>query len=159
MSKSNWTALDCARQYIGMREVPGHKANPAILAMLQMDMKWPEDDATPWCSGFANWVAWNMGLERTKSLRARSWLFVGTPVLLENVGSNGYPGMGNSVVILSRGRWAPGPEVLKAPGHVGFVADISGERVLVLGGNQSDKVSERWYPRHRVLGIRKLKRA
>ena len=152
MSKANWTALDCARQYLGMREVPGHKANPAILAMLQLDMKWPEDDATPWCSGFVNWVAFNMGLERTKSLRARSWLFIGEDTQPEDAN-------GNTVVILSRGRWAPGPEVLEAPGHVGFVADVTGERVLVLGGNQSDKVSERWYPRHRVLGFRKLKRA
>ena len=33
-----WTATDCAKQYLGMKEVPGHKANPAILAMLKMDM-------------------------------------------------------------------------------------------------------------------------
>ena len=165
MSKSNWTALDCARQYLGMREVPGHKANPAILAMLQLDMKWPEDDATPWCSGFVNWVAFNMGLERTNKVRtkingrlvkvpllARSWLRVGTTVTAENAN-------GNTVVILKRGGSNAGPEIVAAPGHVGFVADVTGERVLVLGGNQSDKGSERWYPRHRVLGFRKLKRA
>jgi uncharacterized protein (TIGR02594 family) len=152
MSKANWTALDCARQYLGMREVPGHQSNPAILAMLKMNADWCDDDATPWCSAFANFVAHSMGLQRTKSLRARSWLFTGKPVEADKVN-------GNCVVILSRGRWAPGPEVLKAPGHVGFVADISPQKVLVLGGNQSDRVSERWYPLHRVLGFRKLARA
>lgn len=152
MSRSNWTALDCARQFMGMREVPGHHNNPAILAMLKMDQSWPDADEVPWCSGFANFIAHSMGLERTRSLRARSWLFVGKPVKAENVN-------GNCVVILSRGRWAPPADVLNAPGHVGFPVEISAQKVLIVGGNQSDKVSERWYPLTRVLGFRKLARA
>ncbi len=152
MSKSNWTALDCASQYLGMREVPGHKSNPAILAMLKLDARWPTDDAVPWCSGFANWIAFNMGLERTKSLRARSWLRVGKPVTAQNI-------TGNTVAIFQRGRGRqPGPDVINAPGHVAFVSHVEGSRVWVVGGNQGDKVSLKAYPISKVLGYRRLGR-
>jgi uncharacterized protein (TIGR02594 family) len=133
-----------------MAEVPGHQSNPAILAMLKLDMEWPQDDATPWCSGFANWVAWNLGLERTRSLRARSWLFVGRPVELANAKRG-------DVVIFSRGRWTPGPEVLEAPGHVAFFSHYDNGKIYVVGGNQGDKVSLRGYSDNRLLGIRQLK--
>ena len=153
---AEWQAIDCARQYLGMKEVPGHQSNPAILAMLKMDMQWPKDDATPWCSAFANWIAFNMGLERTRSLRARSWLTVGTPVSVDEAD-------GNTVVIFSRGRGKqPGPEVINAPGHVAFFSENASyydePSVCVIGGNQGDKVSEKHYPIRRVLGYRKLAR-
>ena len=150
---AEWQAIDCAGQYLGMKEVPGHQSNPAILAMLKMDMQWPKDDATPWCSAFANWVAFNMGLERTRSLRARSWLTVGTPVSVDEAD-------GNTVVIFSRGRGKqPGPEVINAPGHVAFYSyHESHLGLLVIGGNQGDKVSKKRYPTSRVLGYRKLAR-
>lgn len=153
---AEWQAIDCAAQYLGMKEVPGHQSNPAILAMLKMDMQWPKDDATPWCSAFANWVAFNMGLERTRSLRARSWLTVGTPVSVDEAD-------GNTVVIFSRGRGKqPGPEVINAPGHVAFFSENASyydePSVCVIGGNQGDKVSEKHYPIRRVLGYRKLAR-
>jgi uncharacterized protein (TIGR02594 family) len=154
MSKSNWTALDCASQYLGMKEVPGHGANPAILAMLKLDARWPTDDAVPWCSGFVNWIAFNMGLERTKSLRARSWLRVGKKVDLAEA-------TGNCVVVFTRGRGAqPGPDVVNAPGHVAVFdsLDTANHRVWVVGGNQGDKVSRKAYPLNRVLGVRKLGR-
>jgi hypothetical protein len=50
----------------------------------------------------------------------------------------------------------PGPEVLNAPGHVGFYAGTEGSKVLVLGGNQSDEVNISRYPKNRILGIRHL---
>lgn len=151
-----WTATDCARQYLGMREVPGHKSNPAILAMLQLDADWPTDDATPWCSGFANWVAWNMGLPRSKSLRARSWLRVGDPVPFDPR-ADVYPRTdGNCVVVFSRGSYRPGPDVINAPGHVAFFDAWTVDGVRVVGGNQGDEVTERVYPLNSILGIRRL---
>lgn len=153
MSRNNWAAIDCASQYLGMSEVPGHQANPAILAMLKLDARWPTDDAVPWCAGFANWVAHNMGLERTKSLRARSWLRVGVEVDADKAN-------GNTVVIFQRGRGKqPGPDVLNAPGHVAFFSHIEDGKVWVVGGNQGDKVSLKAYPLSRVLGYRRLRRA
>lgn len=146
------TALDVARRFVGLHEVPGHLASPAILAMLQLDASWPGDDSTPWCSAFVNAVCFVVDLPRSKSLSARSWLTVGTQIPL----AEAIPGF--DVVILKRGgAHEPGPDVLKANGHVGFYygRDAFGQ-VLVLGGNQNDKVSIAPFPADRVLGIRRL---
>jgi hypothetical protein len=50
----------------------------------------------------------------------------------------------------------PGPEVIDAPGHVGFFAGVDGTKILVLGGNQSDSVSIGSYPKNTLLGVRRL---
>ena len=64
---------------------------------------------------------------------------------------------GFDVVIFKRGpNPQPGPEVVNAPGHVGFFAALEGETVWVLGGNQSDTVKISGYPANDVLGVRRL---
>jgi uncharacterized protein (TIGR02594 family) len=144
------TAFDMAQRFVGVREVPGSQSNPAVLAMLKLDGDWPEGDDVPWCSAFANYVAWLLRLPRSKSLMARSWLKVGRAV-----GEEAEAGF--DVVVLKRGTGKqPGPEVLDAPGHVGFYAGVENGKVLVLGGNQHDEVNITAYPKTRVLGIRRL---
>lgn len=144
------TPLMIARRFLGMQEVPGVVNNPAIVAMLQLDAKWADRDEIAWCSAFANAVAWLLDLPRSKSLAARSWLLVGEPIVLERA----EPG---DVVILKRGGGdQPGPEVLDAPGHVGFLVDHTGGMLRVLGGNQSDSVTIEVFPVSRLLGIRRL---
>jgi uncharacterized protein (TIGR02594 family) len=145
----NVTAFDVASRFIGVREVPGKKNNPLILSMLKLDGAWPEHDEVPWCSAFVNFIAFILGLPRSRSLRARSWLGVGLAVDLAKVGFD--------VVILKRGGGIqPGPEVLDAPGHVGFFAGREPGKIAVLGGNQGDMVSVRLFDESRLLGIRSL---
>lgn len=140
-----------AERYIGTDEVEGKLANPVIMAMLTKDNAWPDDDSVPWCSGAMNWWAWHLRLPRSKSLRARSWLQVGRSVDIYNAK------VGYDVVILKRGGGdQPGPEVINAPGHVGLFAGLEGDRVLILGGNQSDQVNVSGYPARRILGVRRL---
>lgn len=146
----NVTAFDVAQRFVGTKEVLGVASNPAILAMLKLDDQWPQDDAVPWCSAFVNYIAWLLRLPRSKSLAARSWLLAGEPLTIEDAE------VGNDIVILSRGTWKPGPEVIRAPGHVGFFAGLIGSEVYLLGGNQSDAVSVGAYPRDRILGVRRL---
>jgi len=146
------TAYDIAQRFIGIREVDGSVANPAILAMLRLDGDWPKDDSVPWCAAFTNYVCWLLRLPRSKSLRARSWLSVGTPVVEADRWEAAY-----DVVILQRGSGKqPGPSVIDAPGHVGFFSAQEGERIWILGGNQSDEVNVSSYPKSRVLGVRRL---
>lgn len=164
------TAYDIAQRFVGMKEVPGVIDNPQILAMLRLDASWPEHDEVPWCSAYVNYVAHLLRLPRSKSLRARSWLQVGTPV------SPDLAEVGFDVVILKRGGGhQPGPEVIKAQGHVGFFAGwqnvvggdpeetrpmsaaAPGNQVSVLAGNQSDSVCVSSFPASRILGIRRLK--
>lgn len=145
------TAFKLAERYVGMREVAGLHANPAILAMLTLDQPWPADDSVPWCSAFVNHIAWLLRLPRSKSLAARSWLAVGRPISLPEAEA------GFDVVVLARGTGdQPGPEVLNAPGHVGLFAGLEGDSVLLLGGNQGDSVSVARFPASRVLGVRRL---
>lgn len=137
------TAFEVASRFLGLEEVPGDQSNPMVLGMLRLDSKWVKGDDTPWCSAFVNFVAFVLGLPRSKSLAARSWLAVGLPVELPEAQR------GNDVVILKRGS-------NPAQGHVGFYAGQSPGRVLVLGGNQADAVSIQPYHLTDLLGIRRL---
>lgn len=143
-------AFDIAQRFVGIKEVGGSVDNPQIMAMLKLDNDWPEADEVPWCSAFANYIAWLLRLPRSKSLRARSWLAVGKGIALDEA----VPG---DIIVLQRGKGEqPGPEVLEAPGHVGFYAGRFGDFIEVLGGNQSDTVKVSRYPKSRLLGVRRL---
>ena len=103
-----------------------------------------------------NYIAHLLGLPRSRSLAARSWLAVGTPVLSHFDAQRGF-----DVVILQRGSGPqPGPTVLDGPGHVGFFSSLTsspnGSTIELLAGNQGDMVSVASFPTNRVLGIRRL---
>ena len=145
------TAFEMALRFVGTKEIAGAASDPQVLAMLRLDMDWPSDDAVPWCSAFTNYVCWLLRLPRSKSLRARSWLTVGSVVALDDAEA------GFDVVILQRGHGEqPGPDVIDAPGHVGFYGGVARDAVMLLGGNQGDAVSLAPFPRTRLLGVRRL---
>lgn len=147
------TAFDLAQRFVGVRELPGDKDNAFVHAFLALDGGDLHDEIA-WCSAFVNFVAWLLRLPRSKSLAARSWLSVGTPIDLDRAV------VGFDVVVLKRGNNSPGPDVLKAPGHVGLFAGlqtVNGYRfVAVLGGNQGDSVKVSLFPAADVLGVRRL---
>lgn len=147
----NVSAFSVASKFLGVRETPGALSTPVIVAMLQLDTTWPERDEVPWCSAFVNAVAWLLGLPRSKSLAARSWLHVGTAITLDEAVA------ANDVVILKRNPQDAGPHVEAAPGHVGFFAGhLGSDDVLLLGGNQGDRVSVTAFSSARILGVRRL---
>jgi uncharacterized protein (TIGR02594 family) len=120
------------------------------MAMLKLDNEWPEADEVPWCSAFANYICWLARLPRSKNLRARSWLTVGRGISLDEAEAG-------DIVVIKRGAGdQPGPEVINAPGHVGFYAGRFGEFIEILGGNQSDTVKVSRYPASKLLGVRRL---
>jgi uncharacterized protein (TIGR02594 family) len=138
-------------KFVGIREGAGVTNNPLVVAMLRLDASWVQDDQTPWCSAFANFVCFILGLPRSRSLAARSWLNVGVSVPLSDAR------IGYDVVVLKRGSGKqPGADVIAAPGHVGFYAGQDDSNVLVLGGNQLDSVSIAPFAKSRILGIRRL---
>jgi uncharacterized protein (TIGR02594 family) len=138
------TPYTLAARFLGVAEVPGMASNPLILAMLQLDQTWPSGDDVAWCSAFASWIAWLLDLPRSKSLSARSWLTVGQEVTLSDAREG-------DIVVFSRG-------TNPAQGHVGFYAGKSPntDAILVLGGNQGDRVSIQPFPTSRLLGVRRL---
>lgn len=145
------TALEVAERFLGLKEVAGPVSNPQVLAMLRLDESWPEGDEVPWCSALPNYVCFFLGLPRSKSLRARSWLKVGREVRLEDA----EPGF--DLVILARGSGPqPGKENTTASGHVGFYVGRAGDDLLVLGGNQGNAVSVERFKSIRLLTVQRL---
>lgn len=144
------SAYRLAGRFKGTKEIAGQVNNPQIMAFLQLDNSWPQADEVSWCSAFVNWIAWLLELPRSKSLAARSWLKVGLPVDISEAQTD------SDIVILKRGG-GPGPEVLNAPGHVGFFAGLTDDgRIMVLGGNQHDSVNITAFPLSDLLGVRRL---
>ena len=142
--------FDLAQRFVGTDEVAGTVDNPQIMAMLKLDNRWPQNDEVPWCSAFANYIAWLARAPRSKNLRARSWLEVGYGIDMKDA----EPG---DVIVLQRGTGEqPGPAVLDAPGHVGFFAGTFAGYIEVLGGNQGNTVKVSRYPAGRLLGVRRI---
>ncbi|MEP2773089.1 MAG: TIGR02594 family protein [Fulvivirga sp.] len=139
--------LKTAVAELGEKEVSGPDAhNPTIVSYAQeAGFKWVNDDETPWCSIFVNWVAKKHKLQASNKANARSWLLVGKPVDSE-------PEPGDVVIF-----WRESPSSWK--GHVGFFLGFSknGDRVYCLGGNQGNQVSVSAYPTETILGFRRLK--
>lgn len=147
------TPYDLAQRYIGIREISeAGKDHPLIQWWLSLcGFGLDAADEIPWCSAFVNGIAWELRLPRSKSAMARSWLGVGTPTLLLEA----RPGF--DIVILRRGDGEqPGPEVLNAPGHVGFYAGYSNGSILLLGGNQQNGINIAPFREKLLLGIRRL---
>lgn len=129
---------------LGVTEISGSTDNERILQYAEdIGHTWIEDDETPWCSIFMNWVAMKAEFERSGSGSARSWLNVGFEV--EN------PEPGDVVVY-----WRESPESHK--GHVGIFLGFSKDdsRVYTLGGNQNDSVSITAKSADKLLGFRRL---
>lgn len=124
--------IEEARKHIGLQEIKGHGTNPKITAMLDKmgdfnneGRPWWRDDETPWCGLF---VGYCLGMADRYVVpewyRAKSW---NSP----NMTSLTDPAYG-CVVVFDRA----------GGGHVGFIvgADKS-NNLMVLGGNQSNRVS------------------
>lgn len=108
-----------------IRNATGFNINPAV---------------TPWCAAFVNAALGAAGIKGTGSLAARSFLNFGIPVTEPKVGD---------IVVLSRGN-------NPAQGHVGFFQGYdSNGNILVLGGNQGNRVSVASYSPKRLLGFRR----
>lgn len=129
---------------IGVTEIKGADHNPDILQYFQdIGQSWVKDDETAWCSAFINWVAHHAHCERSKKLNARSWLGVG-----EWVNNEKY--LEGDICIFWR------DSLRSWKGHVGMYIGESQESIYVLGGNQSNQVNIKPYPKSRLLAVRRL---
>jgi len=150
MSTPAWLDRGYAELRRGVAEMPGGDHNERILQYHATTSLKATEDETPWCSSFVNWCVEHSGYTGTSSARARSWLFWGRDIPTPREGC---------IVVMQRGAGAqPGPSVLEAPGHVGIFVGYSVEPgrggLILLGGNQGNRVSLRSYSVGRVLGLR-----
>lgn len=137
---SNAAILGAARNYLGLKEYPGARSNPAVEQFFARAGYPGLTDDVPWCAAFVGAVLAECGVQPSGSLMARSYLKWGTDVPTREA----RPG---DVVVFSRGQ--------PPAGHVAFFLSWAGSRVNVLGGNQGDAVTETSYPVEAVLGVRR----
>jgi uncharacterized protein (TIGR02594 family) len=128
-----------ARKQLGVKEVPGAGDNPEIVSWFKLTTL-PEalwHDRTAWCAVFVNAGFFLNGVKGLRSARAKDWLRFGHPV--------DSPRTGDVVVF----QWDDGNY------HVAYFLALEEDRVRVIGGNQSNAVTDTTYPSGNVTGFRR----
>lgn len=127
-----------AEKYIGVKEIPGVKHEPKILAWWKaIKMGGVKDDETPYCAAFVGAMLEATGHVSTRSGWAKSYLNWGAEL--------SKPVLGAVAVLDRKG----------GGGHVGFVVGLdSNNRIMLLGANQNNSVSIAPFELRRVLGWR-----
>ena len=135
---SPWLAV--AAREIGTKEYPGNNSNhPRIQQYLATvnDLSALEKlhDETAWCSCFMNWCVEQTGRVGTDSAWAKSWGNWRKAAAISAMQT------GDIAVFDRRSPKGGG-------GHVGIAIaiDTTAQKILLLGGNQSDAVRYAWYP-------------
>lgn len=140
MSEPRW--LPVARSALGQAEVPGKESNPWLVNLWRRyPSVWSalgrDDSSAPWCGTFMAWTFDQLGMFVVRNpFRAKAWLDVPFAIDAAALGC---------IVVFERA----------GGGHVGFVVgrDELG-RLMVLGGNQGDRVSIAPFSMSRVIGYR-----
>lgn len=137
-----WLEVAIRELVAQVSEVDGPKSNHRILEYHSATGLKSTSDEVPWCSSFVCWCLRTAWVRGTNSARARS--FESWGVALRE------PKPGCIVVMWRRSRDS-------GKGHVGFWLGrhhTARRSVLVLGGNQGDKVSVQGYDEDHVLTYR-----
>ena len=128
-----------ARRWMGMREIAGAASNPKIVAWGRAAERWYVDDDIPWCGAFV-FAQFGSALPEealpAHPLYARNWTRFGVALTTPAPGA---------VLVFERGPKA---------GHVGFYVGEDRTRFRVLGGNQSNAVTETWIAKSRLIATR-----
>lgn len=133
--------LSVAKAFVGLREVAGSESNPVILRWAR-DIQapaWYATDEQAWCAVFLNRIllACQMPLsgDGYDVLRAKSFETWGERMEA--------PALGAILTFVRTGG-----------GHVGFYVGERKDAYRVLGGNQSNAVSEAWIDKTRLTSVR-----
>lgn len=134
-AEPQWLTL--ARAEIGTVEIPGSRSNPKVV-QYYLDVTGKKfQDAVPWCAAFVGAMLTRSGEKSSGSLMARSYLRYGDKCTAQ-------PG---AIAVFSRGN-------SKVLGHVNFVEQVVGGKLICIGGNQNDAVNRRTYSKASALGFR-----
>jgi uncharacterized protein (TIGR02594 family) len=130
--------MDWAQDEIGTAEIPGDRDNPRIVHYASFTKLGAPDDETPWCASFVCAALESTGWASTRSASARSYETYGRGLSVPEYGC---------IAVMSRGK--PGQ------GHVAFFTGFDDEgRLLLLGGNQRNRVCIVPYDRERAVAYR-----
>jgi uncharacterized protein (TIGR02594 family) len=138
----NVTPLSIARAELAcnVAEIPGDRHNPRIVLYHGTTSGGAAPDEIPWCSSFVNYCVEQAGLRGTDSKWAMSWHDQEW-----STDATADPREGDIAVFRRRKGSSTGTVV---GGHVGFWLADRGERLLLLGGNQSNRINITEYPKN-----------
>lgn len=127
-----------AKDYVGLKEIPGKQHNSTIQNWLSKLGAWWRDDETPWCGVFVAHCMREAGLPVPQHwMRAKAWADYGSNLRSTHVA----PG---AILVFSR----------QGGGHVGFYAGEDNTYFYVLGGNQGNAVTISKIAKARCIAIR-----
>jgi len=134
--------LSEARNLLGTRESPGEANNPIIMKWARDLDQWYPGDDVPWCGLFVAHCMIRGAPQEPQAfnrLGARNWLKYGAPC----------EALIGAVTVF----WRTHP-TKSWDGHVAILTAQNEDAVRVIGGNQSNNVTETWISRDRLLGFR-----
>lgn len=127
-----------AKNYLGLKEIPGKRHNTTILSWLERLGAWWRDDETPWCGVFVAHCMREVGHPVPQYwMRAKAWADYGANLRASHVA----PG---AILVFAR----------QGGGHVGFYVGEDAAYYYVLGGNQSNSVNVAKIVKARCIAIR-----
>ncbi|RJP37885.1 MAG: TIGR02594 family protein [Phycisphaerales bacterium] len=164
-SEPPWIRI--ARGEIGVKEVSGDEHNERVLEYLRstslQGTSDAEEDETPWCSAFVNWVMKQTGRTGTDSAMAISWAAWGRRLAAPAFGAiasiKWHQQSADCSGCTEGSRCQKASRCLEpadcgcacTKGHVGFVVGKSGDKIQLLGGNQSNEVNVSGYGTDRII--------
>lgn len=134
-----WLEVALLEAASDIREVPGDEHNPRILEYHKATQLKATRDEVPWCSAFVCFCLEQCGVTSTRDASARSF---------ENWGAAIRRPPDGAVAVL----WRVSPDDWR--GHTGFYMGESPGRVLLLSGNDSNRVTIRSYSKEQLLAYR-----
>jgi uncharacterized protein (TIGR02594 family) len=120
-----------AKKEIGEKEIKGKEHNPRIIEYHSTTTLKATADETAWCSAFVNWCFKQAAYEGTNSAAALSW------EKWKKGKKYAKPAYGSVAVIAY---YTEGETSRNGSGHGGFVVGKQGSKIVVLGGNQDNRV-------------------
>ena len=121
---------------LGASEIAGRASNARIEEYLAAAGLVGYTDDTAWCAGFGCWCLEESGIVSPRSAVARNFLRWGVGLDEPRLGA---------IVVIERGHgWKS---------HVGFCMGTPAFQIMLLGGNQANRVCVKTYP-NKVLGYR-----
>lgn len=141
---ANQMVLLTALQFLGIKEIKGARHNQTILKFWELiEIEWGVNDEFAWCAAAHNAILKLSNCHYFKTGLARKGLDLPNIIGFENA-------IVGDTVILSR---TDNPKY----GHEGIFIRYEGNKVVLMGGNQSDTYRASYYPKSRIVGIRRPK--
>jgi uncharacterized protein (TIGR02594 family) len=131
---------EIAKYFDGLKTDPIYNKKGKSFAVAPTYAQGAKGNITPWCAAFVNWCLSQAGAPHLGYSTAKSWLDLGTPIA--------HPVRGCVAVT------KPMSSTGSSTGHVAFFVERQGDKVVLLGGNQSDQVKKSKYNQSVMLGYR-----